>query len=159
MTAPILADLYAAAADEIENRDNTSRPFVAGPNVWRAIHGAVFDVITSPAVEGLRRHLHVDQVQHWRADEATVVKTLRELADEPEQLDLLRAADAENRIEQARKQLRDALGQPGADGSLYQLADEVAGRIKRLESENARLEAEVKRLSGQLDKAHREGSA
>ena len=159
MTDSILADLYAAAADEIENRDTSSRPFVAGPSVWRALHGAVFDVITSPAVEGLRRHLRIDQVQHWRADEATVVKTLRELAGQPEQLDLLRAADAENRIAQARKQLRDALGWPGADGSLYHLADEAAGRIKRLELENAGLEAEAQRLRDQLDAARREGSA
>ena len=146
-----LSAVYKAAADEIESIDYAGRSFLGGSAVFTALYRASDELITAPAAEGVRCCVGVDQLQFWREDDpAVVIKTLRELADEPEQLDLLHAAAAENRIAQARKQLREALGKPHSGDSLYHLADEIAGRVKQVERENAELKAEVKRLREQL---------
>lgn len=140
----VVAEILTAAADDIENR--TYVTFTGGPNVWRAVHGAAHDLVTHPAVEALRLHLGIDQVQHWRAEQATVVKTLREVAGVCEQLDLLRGHSADNRIAEACRVLHEALGLSGdVDHSLHQLADYAAGRIRQLQDEVDRLRAESER--------------
>jgi hypothetical protein len=142
--AVALADLYTAAADEIEARNYVT--FNAGPAAWSAVHRAVHDLVTSPLVEGLRRRLRVEQVQWWEAEQAIVAAVLRELAEGPEQLDLLQDADAENRVAAAAATIRDALGYGGeVTTSLGELARCAADRIKLLEAENEKLRKEADR--------------
>jgi hypothetical protein len=135
----VVAELYNATAYDIEHRWHSV--FLGGPDVWRSMHQVGYDLFDNPAMEGLRRHLKLDQVQQWRADQPTVVATLRGLAGQAEDLGTLREADAEQRIADATKLLREALGQPGDDGTLGQIADSAAFHIRRLIAENARLVA------------------
>lgn len=141
----MLAAVYAAAADDIENRHYNT--FIGGPDVWSAMFVATNYLLAGPALEGLRRRLKVDQVQFWRADQTEVVKTLRDLAGDPEQLDLLQEADADNRIAWAAKLLREAVGAADDEGAFERIVGEVAHKLRRLETENTRLAAEVQRLT------------
>lgn len=136
----LLAELYRAAADDLESRDHSNSPFVAGPEAWRALHAAARDLVTHPLAEGARRRVGVGQLQHWKADKDTVVKTLRDLADSGEQLDLLRDADAEHRIAAATRVLRDAFGLPASDhAAMETIADDAAQELRVLRAENKRL--------------------
>lgn len=146
----IVAELYRAAADNLEDRDHSNVPFVAGSQVWSSLHSAVHDLITAPLVQGVRRRADLEQVQHWRADKDTVIKTLRDLADDDElQLDLLRDANAEYRIAAASRILREAFGWPANDHApLETIADWAAGRLRALEAENERLRERLAEASG-----------
>jgi hypothetical protein len=136
----LLAELYRAAADDLEARDHSNTAFVAGPEAWRALHAAARDLVTHPLAEGTRRRAGVEQLQHWKADKDTVVKTLRDLADGGEQLDLLRDADAEHRITTATRILREAFGWPASDHAAVEtIADNAAHELRVLRAENQRL--------------------
>jgi hypothetical protein len=140
-----LAAAYTAAANDIEN--TTHGRFLAGPDVYGTLSRVNHDLFTNPAAEGLRRHLKIEQLQSWRADQVTVVKTLRALAEAPEQLDSLRESDADTRIAEARRGLLEALGCPDDSGTFGQAAREAARRIRLLEAENERLREDLKRAT------------
>jgi DNA repair exonuclease SbcCD ATPase subunit len=145
-TSVTLAELYAAAADDIENRQYFN--WVGGPAVWRALHTAVHDLVTAPLVEGVRRREKLDQVQQWDADQETVVKALRALAEDSEPLGVLQDASAENRIARVEAVIRDALGYSGDvnNMSLAGLVQDAADKLRRLQRESEQLRAEVERL-------------
>lgn len=143
------AEMYRAAADSLESRDHSNVPFLAGPQVWSALHSAVHDLITAPLVQGIRRRVTLEEVQHWRADKETVIKTLRDLADDGEQLDLLREADAEHRIAAVSKMLREAFDWPANDHApLETIADCAAGKLRALEAENRKLRERLAEATG-----------
>jgi hypothetical protein len=152
----LLADLYRAAAADLEARDHSNVPFLAGPQAWAALHAAARDLITGPLAEGARRRAGVPQLQDWRADKETVVKTLRDLADAGEQLDLLRDADADHRITTATQVLREAFGWPANDHKpLETIADDAAQELRVLRAENQRLRDELARRTDHGDHGRR----
>jgi hypothetical protein len=139
----LLPMIYAATANEINN--TTYSQFLGGPNVYVTLSRVNYALFTNPASEGIRRRAKAEQLQWWRADQATVVKTLRDLADDPEQLDLLRDSDAETRTAEACRVLREALGDGNGRETLGQMAQSAANRIRRLEREVARLRDAIQR--------------
>lgn len=143
-----LSAIYTAAADDMERRHYNH--FQGGLDVWSVIHTAAWDMLSNPATEGVRRHVGVDNLNQWETDRGTVVKTLRTLADEPEQLDLLQQVNGERRVAQARRMIAKTLGWDDSEGTLWQLADAVEGRIKQLEDKNTALAFEVEELRRQL---------
>jgi hypothetical protein len=151
-----LSALYTAAADDMEHRDYNN--FQGGLDVWGVIHTAAWDLFSNPATEGVRRHVGVDNLNQWEADRDTVVKTLRALAEQPEQLDLLQQADEDRRLAQARRMVAKALGWDDSEGTLWQLTDAVEGRIKQMEDRNTSLAAEVEVLRRQLRDAQQHAS-
>jgi hypothetical protein len=146
-----LSAIYAAAAADMERRDYNH--FQGGLDVWGVVNIAAWDLFSNPAAEGVRRHVGVDNLSQWETDRGTVVKTLRALAERPEQLDLLQQADEDRRLAQARRIVAKALGWDDSDGTLWQLADAVERRIKQLEYKNTALIAEVEELRRQLTDA------
>ena len=152
----LLADLYRAAADDLEARDHSNVPFIAGPQAWGALHAAARDLVTMPLAEGARRRAGVAQLQHWDTDKDTVIKTLRDLADAGEQLDLLRDGDAEHRITTATRYLREVFGWPASDHRpLETIADDAAQEIRVLRTENQRLRDELARRAEHGDHGRR----
>lgn len=143
-----LSAIYTAAADDMNRRDYNH--FQGGLDVWSVIHTAAWDLFSNPATEGVRRHVGVDNLSRWETDRDTVVKTLRALAERPEQLDLLQQLDEDRRLAQARRMVAKALGWDDSDGTLWQLADAVEGRVKQLEYEKTALASEVEELRRQL---------
>lgn len=142
----LLADLYSAAADDLESRDHSTGPFVAGPQVWAALHAAARDLVTGPLAEGVRRRVGLGQVQHWDTDKDTAVKALRDLADTHDPLDELRGGAAEHSITTATRVLRDAFGWPPSDHkALETIADDAAQELRVLRAENKRLRDELAR--------------
>lgn len=151
MSAPHspVTDLYTAIADDIEGRNYPAFPaFHPGREVWRSAYQSAATLFVHPAMEGLRRHLKLDEVQRWDTDKDAAVAALRRLAgagNDP--LGGLRDTADTRRILNAGAALRDALGIDGNDdASLGQLADYAGRRVTRLERENAELRDEVKRL-------------
>lgn len=138
----ILAEVFTAVADDIENRTFTN--WVAGPQVWTTVGAVMWEMFATPATEAIARKVGVTQAQFWDVDQATAVKVLRELADSHEQLDLLRESTTEHKIMQARRLLADAVGWPAEDrASLLTVARETARDMQRLRTENEQLRAEL----------------
>jgi|SRR5690606_24955192 len=137
----LLAELYRAAADDLESRDHSNTPFLAGPEAWSALHAAVRDLLASPLIEEVRQRADSEQLQHWDTDKATVVKVLRDLADgEGLQLDLLRDANAEHRITVVSRMLREAFDWPASDHAAVEtIAADAAQTLRVLRAENERL--------------------
>lgn len=138
MHRDILAGIYSSVADEIE--DTTYLYWQAGPRTWSALHRVVHDLVAHPAAVGIERHLKLDQLQSWKTDQATVVKTLRELAGDSEQLDLLRQETVAKQVITARRELAEIFAPYGDnDRTLAAFARDAAHQIRLLEGENQRL--------------------
>lgn len=149
------------AADQLEHRDSHRDPVKDhgyGGAVYVLLHYAAQELHAAPAIEVLRRHLDVQQLQHANGTCADLVKALRECADEVDdgalvEMSELRATAAYYALQEQRRELMKALGWDDLTMPGSTVAREAAERIRRLGREVERMKDERDRARGEAHAA------
>lgn len=154
MSADPVREVLARCADELENSERyrhiPADKTLSGGEVWVLVFEAARQLFGGPALEALRRHLRVDQVQFWHATRKEMADALRAAAGSNYASDgdlLVTAMRTES--EGYRQRLCAAVGlgvEPPVSGDMHSIVSAVESELRVQALEIERLRGEMERL-------------